>query len=202
VTAPVAVVLVALTTVEAVSDATPEMRQYPWPRWVMTARTWAAPFRSANTYGLFRVMTATRPEVVIEGSRDGRTWAAYEFRWKPGDTTERPRFGTPHMPRLDWQIWDPFLGRPYLRTWFVNLLDRLLHGTPEVLALLERNPFPDAPPRFVRVTVYDYRFTTPEERAKTGKWWRRYWMSGYIPPVTPDRETGELRLAGAAAPDR
>jgi hypothetical protein len=44
---------------------------------------------------------------------------------------------------------------------------------PEVAALLGRNPFPDAPPRYLRVVLYDYRFGTREERRRTGAWWVR-----------------------------
>lgn len=30
--------------------------------------------------GLFAVMTTHRPEIIVEGSQDGRTWRASEFR--------------------------------------------------------------------------------------------------------------------------
>src|SRR5205807_2927415 len=63
------------------------------------------PIRSVNGYGLFRVMTTERPEIVIEGSRDGVEWSEYGFRWKPGDVHRRPAFVAPYMPRLDWQMW-------------------------------------------------------------------------------------------------
>jgi len=69
--------------------------------------------RAFNSYGLFRVMTTTRPEIIIEGSLDGKNWRLYEFKWKPTDPTQSPRFAGPHMPRIDWQMW--FEGLNYER---------------------------------------------------------------------------------------
>src|SRR2546421_3047419 len=131
------------------------------------------PLRSVNGYGLFRVMTTERPEIVIEGSRDGMRWSEYGFRWKPGDVRRRPAFVAPHMPRLDWQMWFAALNPEGARDWLLSLLRHLLAGTPEVLALLGDDPFPDGPPRFVRLAYYRYRFSTPRERATSGAWWQR-----------------------------
>jgi hypothetical protein len=147
----------------------------------------AYPFRSANGYGLFRVMTRQRYEIVIEGSDDGATWKTYEFRYKPGEVNHRPAFCEPHMPRLDWQMWFEAL-RPGQETgfspWFVQFMHRLLENSPPVVALLRTNPFPDRPPRYVRARLYDYHFTTRAERAASGAWWRREPIGEYLPPVT------------------
>jgi hypothetical protein len=131
------------------------------------------PFYVANGYGLFRVMTTARPEIVVEGSLDGQSWRPYEFRWKPGDPSRRPRWVAPHQPRLDWQMWFAALGPEHARPWLEPFLRRLLEGAPEVAALLERTPFGDRPPRYVRLVYYDYAFTTREERRRTGEWWTR-----------------------------
>jgi hypothetical protein len=141
------------------------------------------PFRSINGYGLFRVMTITRPEIVIEGSNDGRIWLEYEFRYKPGDLRRAPRFNAPHQPRLDWQMWFAALGAPRHPPWFVNFVRRLLDGSPRVMSLLERNPFPDAPPRYLRATLYRYEFTDRAARAKSGDWWRRERLGEYVRPI-------------------
>ncbi len=138
-----------------------------------------APFRSINGYGLFRVMTTQRPEIVIEGSRDSLAWREYPFRWKPGDVARRPSFVAPHQPRLDWQMWFAALDPAGAGPWLAALLERLLEGTPAVVALLAANPFPDGPPRYVRLAYYRYRFSTPAERAGTGAWWRRE-SAGYL----------------------
>lgn len=133
----------------------------------------AAPFRSINGYGLFRVMTTERPELVVEGSRDGTHWSEYEFRYKPGPVGRRPQFVAPFHPRLDWQMWFAALDPMGNYGWLQSLLGHLRAGTPEVLALLGRNPFPGAPPRFLRLVQYAYRFSTPAERRRTGAWWVR-----------------------------
>jgi len=132
-----------------------------------------APLGSVNGYGLFRVMTTERFEIVIEGGADTVQWREYRFRWKPGDPTRPPPFVAPHMPRLDWQMWFAALNPEGGRDWLVPLLRRLLEGTPEVLSLLGENPFPGAPPRYVRLVYYRYRFSTPTERATGGGWWQR-----------------------------
>ena len=132
-----------------------------------------APLRSVNGYGLFRVMTTERYEIVIEGGADSVHWREYRFRWKPGDPARRPPFMAPHMPRLDWQMWFAALNPEGARDWLLPLLRHLLEGTPEVLALLGANPFPSGPPRYVRLAYYRYRFSTPTERATGGAWWQR-----------------------------
>lgn len=142
------------------------------------------PFHLANNYGLFRVMTTERPEILVQGSADGRTWETYTFKWKPGPLDRRPGFVAPHQPRLDWQMWFAALGDVRHNPWFVAFALRLLEGEPAVLALLEDNPFPDRPPRFVRAVRYDYRFTTPERRRETGRWWRATPEDIYLPPVS------------------
>ena len=142
------------------------------------------PIRSINGYGLFRTMTTERPEIVIEGSRDGEQWTEYAFRWKPGDPARHPRFVQPHMPRLDWLMWfaalDPFTHQH----WLGPLVEHLLRGSPTVIRLLAEDPFPDAPPRFIRVAIYEYRFTTPDEGLDTGNWWRREFRSNLTEPIS------------------
>jgi hypothetical protein len=136
------------------------------------------PFHFVNSYGLFAVMTTWRPEIIVEGSNDGRNWEAYEFKWKPGDVCRAPGFMAPHQPRLDWQMWFAALGAQMSNAWFDRFLQRLREGTPEVLALLARNPFPNGPPRYVRGVTYDYRFTTRSERRESGAWWHRQKRGG------------------------
>lgn len=138
------------------------------------------PFRIANGYGLFAVMTTQRPEIIIEGSDDGRTWKAYAFKWKPGDVDRASAFTTPHMPRLDWQMWFPFMGNPDNNPWFVSFLRRLLEGSDPVLRLLQTNPFPDHPPKFIRAVLYDYQMTDFAARRATGAWWRRNPLRIYL----------------------
>jgi hypothetical protein len=116
------------------------------------------PLRIVSTYGLFAVMTTKRNEIVIEGSHDGLEWREYEFWYKPGDVARRPRWNIPHQPRLDWQMWFAALDDPHYQPWFSRFLERLLENEPTVTALLERNPFPDKPPTYVRAQFYDYTY--------------------------------------------
>jgi hypothetical protein len=129
-------------------------------------------------------MTTTRPEIIVEGSDDGSTWTAYEFSAKPGDLSRRPPFVAPHQPRLDWQLWFAALRYPQREPWVGRFLERLLQGEPAVLGLLRHNPFPQAPPRYVRAVLYDYTMTNSSERAATGNWWRRTPIDYYIRSVS------------------
>jgi hypothetical protein len=145
-----------------------------------------APLSSINGYGLFAVMTTTRPEIIVEGSDDGRTWKAYELPWKPGELTRRPGFVAPHQPRLDWQMWFAALGTCETNPWLVRFLGRLLEGSPTVVALLARNPFPDRPPRFVRAELYDYEPTDLATKRREGTWWRREARGDYCPALSAE----------------
>lgn len=137
--------------------------------------------RLVSPYGLFTAMTTARPEIVIEGSNDGREWRPYRFRFKPDDPQKPPRFNAPHQPRLDWQMW--FAALTYPPRWFRGFLGRLLEGSPEVLELLDENPFPDRPPRYVRARLYDYRMTSLDEHRESGRWWRRVLRGDFFPTV-------------------
>ena len=142
------------------------------------------PFRSLNNYGLFAVMTNPRPELVFEGSDDGRTWQAYEFPHKPGALGRRPTWVAPHQPRLDWQLWFAALGSLQQNQWVLALGEHLLRGTPASAALLAHNPFPQKPPRFIRIVRYEYHFTDAATRAATGNWWRRTPLDLYLPSAS------------------
>ncbi len=157
----------------------------PLPSPARSLLSWTGPWRTLNGYGLFAVMTVRRPEIQIEGSRDGITWKPYRFRWKAGSLDEAPPVVAPHMPRLDWQMWFAALGSPRTSTWFARLLEQLLRGSPEVTGLLADNPFPTDPPRQIRATLYEYRFTSPEEaRASGGNWWKREEKGIYAGPAS------------------
>jgi len=135
---------------------------------------WLSPLRSINSYGLFAVMTTTRDEIVVEGSNDGVAWQPYEFKYKPGDVNRRPPWVAPHQPRLDWQMWFASLTTYENAPWYQNFCIRLLQGSPDVLALLARNPFPERPPTFVRGVLYRYRFGA-------ATWWTRERIGEYSP---------------------
>jgi hypothetical protein len=145
------------------------------------------PLQLVNTYGAFGSITRERFEIVLEGSDEAApatVWRAYEFKGKPGDPCRMPPQVAPYHQRLDWLMWFAAMPSPYYDPWFIHLVERVLQGDRATLALLKGNPFPDAPPRFVRATYYRYRFTTPAEHRDTGCWWRREQVGVYFPPVS------------------
>jgi predicted DCC family thiol-disulfide oxidoreductase YuxK len=155
-----------------------------WPRPIAVLGGCVEPFRIVNGYGLFRVMTKSRAEIILEGSADGIDWLPYEFKWKPGDVNQPPAWVAPHQPRLDWQMWFAALGTYRQNPWFVRLALSLLENNPNVTGLLARNPFPKEPPRYIRATLYDYHFTSWDEHKTTGAWWKREKQGEYLPPIS------------------
>jgi lipase maturation factor 1 len=141
------------------------------------------PFRTFNNYRLFAVMTIERPELIIEGSNDGKEWRQYELPYKPGDMARRPPWVAPYQPQLDWQLWFAALGQPDNNLWVGKVCEKLMKGEPSVLALFSRNPFPDHPPRYTRVIRYRFDFTDSAEHKRTGNWWRSSPIDFYISPV-------------------
>jgi hypothetical protein len=148
------------------------------------------PLQLVNTYGMFGSITPSRDEVIVEGTDEmpgaGAHWLAYEFKGKPGDPMRAPPQIAPYHLRLDWLMWFAAMGRYQDSPWFVNFTAKLLQGDREVLGLLRYNPFPKHPPKYVRATLYHYRFSTPEEHRKTGAWWQRELAGPWFPAVSLD----------------
>lgn len=146
------------------------------------------PLHLVNTYGAFGRITRNRDELVIEGTDatsvgPRTTWREYEFKGKPGDVGRLPRQWAPYHLRLDWLMWFAAISPAYARAWLAPFLDRLLRNDPSTLHLLRHNPFPDAPPRYVRVRLYRYRFTTWTELRHEHAWWHRSLIGEYVPPI-------------------
>jgi lipase maturation factor 1 len=142
------------------------------------------PFRIANQYGLFAVMTPHRYEIEFQGSNDGEHWTPYPFLYKPQDLNTRPRIYAPYQPRFDWNLWFASL-----TTWQQSPIvpqteERLLENDRDVLGLFAANPFPNAPPRFIRAVLWQYWFSTMEEKRTHGIWWRRQLLGAYAPTIT------------------
>jgi hypothetical protein len=151
------------------------------------------PLHLVNTYGAFGAVTRQRLEVVIKGTDakvldDTTQWHEYEFKGKPGNARRRPCIVSPYHWRLDWQMWFAAMSPADFHPWIFILVQRLLEGDRKVLSLFARNPFPDAPPRYVRADWYRYRFTQPGERA----WWSRTFVAEYLPPMTLRRAPSEV----------
>jgi predicted DCC family thiol-disulfide oxidoreductase YuxK len=153
------------------------------PHWANEVTGWIEPFRIVNSYGLFAVMTTSRPEIIIQGSNDGVSWQDYQFKYQPQALNKPPQWVAPYQPRLDWQMWFAALSSYRDNPWFENLILRMLKGSKPVLGLLGKNPFPNAPPHYIRALLYDYSFASFAERRRTGDWWQRKLLGLYFPVV-------------------
>lgn len=152
------------------------------------------PFHLVNTYGAFGSIGRTRREVVIEGTDDERishetVWKEYEFKGKPGGLRRLPRQWAPYHLRLDWLMWFAGISPGYAQPWLRPFMQRLLRNDRATLRLLRHNPFPDAPPRYVRAQLYQYRFTTAAELRRDHAWWHRALIGGYVFPMTLGKVT-------------
>jgi hypothetical protein len=139
------------------------------------------PFRIANRYGLFAMMTRGRYEIEFQGSADGQTWVAYPFRYKPQELNAPPRIYAPYQPRFDWNLWFASLGSWREYPIVPNTEVRLLANDKDVLALFAGNPFSQEPPHQIRAVLWQYWFTTTSEKRVTGMWWRRQLLGLYAP---------------------
>jgi hypothetical protein len=171
---PSVVAAVVLTTIFLTSIFSFLMPSFP-------TVTLLDPFRVANRYGLFAVMTRNRYEIEFQGTRDGKTWIPYPFRYKPQDVRKAPGLYGPYQPRFEWNLWFASLGSIQENPWVLNTEARLLESSPQVLRLFAANPFDGNPPIAVRAVAYQYWFTTRAERARTGAWWRREPLGAYAP---------------------
>jgi hypothetical protein len=146
------------------------------------------PFRIANQYGLFAVMTRGRYEIEFQGSNDGQNWTPYLFRYKPQALNEAPAIYAPYQPRFEWNLWFASLG-DWQQSNFVALTEeRLLENDPDVLALFRGNPFAQTPPRYVKAVLWQYWFTSMDEKHRTGNWWRRDLVGLYAPILTRQQD--------------
>lgn len=155
------------------------------------------PLHLVNTYGAFGTVGRERYEIVFEGTdeflaTDSSLWREYEFKVKPSNPQKRPPIITPYHYRLDWQIWFAAIPSvPYdLRSlptvqhypWVGHFIWKLLHNHPATLSLLAHNPFPDAPPKYVRASLYRYQFA-PIGRSDNA-WWTRERVGTWLPAVS------------------
>ena len=147
------------------------------------------PVHLVNTYGAFGSITRQRFEIIVEGTREtaltpDTRWQEYEFKAKPGSVSRGLPLVAPYHLRLDWLMWFAAMSDIRHHPWVYRLAEKLLQGDRGMLGLMARNPFPDAPPRFLRMRLYRYRFTSPEERKATGDWWSRTYVGEYLPPAS------------------
>ncbi|HSB75528.1 MAG TPA: lipase maturation factor family protein, partial [Terriglobales bacterium] len=141
------------------------------------------PFRIANRYGLFAVMTRGRYEIEFQGSYDGKNWVAYPFRYKPQDPAKPPGIYAPYQPRFDWNLWFASLDNWRNNPWVPHTEELLLINDPEVLGLFAGNPFAAKAPTQVRTVLFQYWFTDMASKRQQGLWWRRQELGLYAPAL-------------------
>jgi hypothetical protein len=145
------------------------------------------PLDLVNTYGAFGSVGKDRPEIIFEGTDDafitgGTKWKEYEFKAKPGDPNRRPAFIAPYQPRIDWQIWFAAMASPAEYPWTLHFVWKLLHNDAGTLSLIANNPFPNAPPHYIRARLYRYQFAPLGDRA----WWKREPIGEWLPALSTD----------------
>ncbi|MGC1106422.1 MAG: lipase maturation factor family protein [Candidatus Acidiferrales bacterium] len=157
------------------------MLNFALPQWPVEK---IEPFRIADRYGLFGVMTRGRYEIEFQGSNDGgKTWTAYPFRYKPQAVNEAPKIYAPYQPRFDWNLWFASLGDWRQYQFVLGTEEALLDGSHDVLSLFGRNPFASGPPQEIRCVIWQYWFTSLAMKRETGDWWTRKYLGLYAPTL-------------------
>ncbi|HXE30983.1 MAG TPA: lipase maturation factor family protein [Terriglobales bacterium] len=174
------VCLAALFLLSAANLAQRIWPKFPTPRRVNLA---LEPFRIADPFGLFAVMTRARYEIEFQGTRDGDTWVPYPLRHQPQDPARATGFVAPYQPRFDWNLWFASLETYRDDPWAEQVELRLLNNDPAVLGLFAGNPFEHTPPVAVRAVLWRYWYSTPAEKRQTGAWWVRKQLGLYAPEI-------------------
>ena len=137
-------------------------------------------FYLVNTYGAFGSVGRKRYELIVEGTDEetithNTRWKEYEFIAKPGNIHRKLPIIAPYQPRIDWQIWFAAMQTPEQNPWMLTFIKKLLDNDKVTLSLIKENPFPDKPPKYIRVEHYIYNFVKPGniavwERERIGTW--------------------------------
>lgn len=164
------------------------------PSWMLKTYVALLPSWLGQAYSPFARIITHRWESLFEGSYDGKEWLPYSFNIRRNNScADRPQTNWGHEWRLDqlMQSWPSNVaeGKP-LPPWFERFLRLLLTNSKQVSSVLE-NPFRErTPPRFIRVSLWDFHFSScrlehlnqmgysfpVEHRASTvhnGSWWWR-----------------------------
>jgi hypothetical protein len=183
-----------VTTVEMIWMINPHI---PFPTSPVVA---LEPFRIANQYGLFEVMTPSRYEIEFQGSDDEQHWVTYSFKFKPQDVTKAPGIYAPYQPRFEWNLWFASLADWRRDPLAIRTEESLLMGSKDVAALFASNPFPTNPPKDVRAIVWQYTFSSMAEKREKGIWWNRKFLGIYAPALqrAPD---GKFTLLDLGPPE-
>ncbi|GLV46648.1 uncharacterized protein CBL_11509 [Carabus blaptoides fortunei] len=174
---------VPLTNLHAATNATvvPSVR---------TLHTRMERLHVVNSYDMFKRMPGAngRLEIVLEGSNNIEgPWMEYQLFYKPSNVNHSLPFVAPYSPRVDWQMWFAAQSSYQKQPWLMSLAYRLLQGQSEVLNLLDKSHsgFGEIPPKYLRASLYNYKYTAWNQRWQT-TWWKRERMDEYFPVFTRD----------------
>jgi hypothetical protein len=71
------------------------------------------------------------------------------------------------------------MGSPAEYPWTLHFVWKLLQNDRGTLSLLANNPFPDAPPHYIRARLYRYQFAPIGEKT----WWKRERVGEWLPAL-------------------
>jgi hypothetical protein len=163
------------------------------------------PLELVNTYGAFGTVGQSRDVIIFEGTSTtdpavATDWKEYVTLALPSDPKRAPVQIAPYQPHLDWQLWFAAMGSPEQYPWAINLVWKLLHNDPGTLSLFAGNPFPNAPPRAIRVIHYIYHFARPGNPQHV--YWTREKVGEWLPALSVDDPRLHSFLEGAGlSPD-
>jgi hypothetical protein len=168
------------------------------------------PFDLVSSYGVFGAVTQnigwpTRHVVIYEGTSGTDPhaetgWKEYRWLGQVSDPAAAPIQIAPYQPHLDWQLWFAPMGTPDEFPWTVSLVSKLLHNDPQALSLIGPNPFPDAPPKYIRIVSYIYHFAPPGNPQHV--YWTRERVGLWLPAVSAPQLYQFLLEHGLADPPR
>jgi hypothetical protein len=145
------------------------------------------PFELVNTYGAFGSVGLERDNVIFEGTMDDTadnkaSWKPYLYKGLPVEPNKRPPQIAPYQLRLDWQMWFASMGTAEQYPWTYNLVWKLLHHDALALSLFANDPFNGKAPRFIRASIYRYKFAKPGN--PQGLYWTRELLGAWMPVLS------------------
>ena len=144
-------------------------------------------FHSINAFTLFAKMPPPCRAIEFEGSNDGgRTWRAYEFRYLPQREDRMCPFIAPGYPRFEATL-QIVATHPVPSPLYRLVAEHLLQRDPAVMGLFRSDPFPDRPPRLIRMPAYALTFTDMATHRRTGAFWRKEPKGEYLKMEYLDR---------------
>jgi len=167
-------------------------------KWLQPLRTFIEPLRSSNAYTLYATLLPAHYGVEFLGSNDGgTTWRAYEYRYLPQREDRMSPFLAPRYARFE-QTLQIEATRDTPSPLYKVVASHILQGDRAIIGLFKSNPFPDRPPRLLRLPGYKYKFTDYNLYRQTGRFWSKSYEGDYHPMMALNAE-GQIESAETPA---